>query len=68
MCLAMTKNKKMGITIASVIFGVVGLLHLIRLIANVSVVVAGNEVPVYFSGVALVGAWFMAFWMWCSRE
>jgi hypothetical protein len=68
MSLALKKTRKLGITIAAIIFGIGGLLHLIRLFANFSVVIAGQEVPLYFSVLAVVAAWFMAYWLWLSRD
>ena len=68
MDLSLKKNKKLGITIASVIFGVGGMVHLVRLVTNIKIEVAGQEVPLCFSLVALVLAWFMFYWLWSARD
>jgi hypothetical protein len=68
MTCTLKKHKRLGITVATVIFILGGLAHLVRLVAGISLTVAGQEVPLPFSAVAVVFAWSMAYWLWCSRD
>jgi len=57
-------NKNQSLKLASVIFGIVALLHLIRAILRWSVVIGNFNVPVYFSYIAAVVIGFLSWWMY----
>lgn len=47
--------------LTSVIFALVGLVHLIRLIFELGIVLAGYSVPLWVSVVGIVIAWYLAY-------
>ena len=57
-------NKNQLLLIASVIFGVVGFLHLLRSIFGWEAVIGNFNVPLYFSYVAVVAAFYLSFSMY----
>ena len=50
--------------IAAIIFGIIGLLHLLRLIINFPVVLGNYELPIWLSGVGLVVAMVLCIGLW----
>lgn len=54
----------LGLRLASVVFGLICLVQLLRLIINPELVVAGHQVPLWPSGVALVVLGSLSVWMW----
>ena len=54
----------LGLRIAGLIFGLMGLAQLLRLVINPEVLVAGHQVPLWPSGLALVILGGMSLWMW----
>jgi len=58
----MDKNK--SLLIASVIFGVVGFLHLLRSLFGWEAVIGSFNVPLYFSYIAVVVAFYLSFSMY----
>ena len=61
-------NKKLGLTVAALIFAIVGLLHLLRIITHMAVSLNGNEIPFAASWIALIGASLLSYWMWSLRN
>jgi hypothetical protein len=57
------KNDRLGLILAAVIFGLVGLVQLLRALAGVPVELAGYSVPIWPSLVVGTAALFMSFWM-----
>lgn len=53
-----------GLRVASVIFGLAGVAHLIRLLAEMEIVIAGHHLPMWLSGVAVVVAGILCGWLW----
>jgi len=53
-----------GLRVASVVFGILCLGHIIRLINHASVVVGSHHVPMWVSVVALIVAALLCIWMW----
>jgi hypothetical protein len=47
-------SEKMFVTIAAVIFGLVALLHLLRLVMGWSIIIEAWTVPMWFSWIGLV--------------
>ena len=62
----MDKNKLL--LIASVIFGVVGFLHLLRSIFGWEAVIGNFNVPLYFSYIAVVVAGYLSFSMYKASK
>ena len=54
----------LGLRVAGVIFGLMCLAQLLRLAMNPEVLVAGHQVPLWPSGLALVVLGGMSLWMW----
>lgn len=58
-----TDTHKLPLLVAGIIFSIIALLHLLRLVIGWSVVIGTFVVPVWWSGVGLIIAGFLAFWM-----
>lgn len=56
-------DKNQALKLASVIFGIVALLHLIRAVFSLPAAIGNFNVPVYFSYIAFVVAAFLSWWM-----
>jgi hypothetical protein len=54
----------LGLRVAGLIFGLMCLGQLLRLVINPEVLVAGHQVPLWPSGLALVILGGMSLWMW----
>lgn len=50
--------------LTGVIFSVIGVLHLLRLFYGWSIVIVGWTVPLWFSAVGIVIAWYIAYNAW----
>ena len=46
--------------ITSVIFALIGLVHVIRLIFELGIVIAGYAVPLWVSIIGVIGAWYLS--------
>jgi hypothetical protein len=53
-----------GLRVASVVFGLMALAQLARLVIQPRVLVAGYEMPLWPSALALVVLLGLCFWMW----
>jgi len=53
-----------GLRVASVIFAIFFLGHLLRLINQASVIVGSHHIPMWVSVVALIIAGLLSIWMW----
>lgn len=53
-----------GLRIPSVIFGVIGLLHLIRLLTELDVMIGSWHVPLWMSGAAVIVMGVLCVWLW----
>jgi hypothetical protein len=53
-----------GLRVASGIFGLVCLVHLLRLVTRVDLLVGGREVPLWMNAVGVVLSAFLSVWMW----
>lgn len=56
-------EKNFGLRAAGTVFGVVGLVHLTRLVAPFGLTVAGYFIPLWINGVGLVLAGGLAIWL-----
>jgi hypothetical protein len=54
----------MGLKVASILIGLVGFAHLVRLLTEVTVTVAGRQIPMWMSGVAVVVSALLSAWLW----
>ena len=54
----------LGLRVASVVFGLMSLAQLLRLLIRPLVLVAGHEVPLWPSALALVVLGGLSIWMW----
>ena len=57
-------SKILGLKVAGVVFGLLCLAQLLRLVMRPEVLVAGNQVPLWPSGLALVIFGGLSLWMW----
>jgi len=53
-----------GLRVASVIFGIFAIGHLLRLINHAQVTVASYSIPMGLSWIALIVATILCIWMW----
>jgi hypothetical protein len=53
-----------GLRVASVLFAIFALGHIIRLIKNLHVMVGAATIPMWVSVVALIVAGFLCIWLW----
>lgn len=54
----------MGLRVASVIFGLAGIAHLLRLLMELEAMIAGHRVPVWFSAPGFIIAGALCWWLW----
>ncbi|MDP4291557.1 MAG: hypothetical protein Q8908_10800, partial [Bacteroidota bacterium] len=55
---------KLWFRIAGTIFGLVGILHLLRVITNIRIVIGECSIPVWFNLLGLFGASFLCICLW----
>lgn len=57
-------SPKLGLRVAGTIFGVVSAGHLLRLVSQAEVLIAGHQIPLWVSiaGVLIAGA--LSVWLW----
>ncbi len=53
-----------GLRVASVIFGLACVGQLVRLLAQIEIVIAGHRVPVWWSGIAVLVTGILCAWLW----
>jgi hypothetical protein len=53
-----------GLRVASVVFGLIALVQLLRLVIQPDIVVAGHHVPLWPSGIALAVLGSLSAWLW----
>ena len=57
-------SQKFGLRVASLLFGLFGVAHLVRLLCQIQVVMGGQTIPLWISApLALLGL-LLSFWMW----
>jgi hypothetical protein len=57
-------SPRTGLRVASVLFGIFAITHLVRLINHIQVTVASHTVPLGVSWIALVVAAILCIWFW----
>jgi len=55
---------KFGIRIAASIFGLVAILHLMRVVTGIGVLIGSWYMPIWFNWLGFFGASFMCIWLW----
>jgi len=58
------KSSVLGLRVASVVFGLMSLAQLARLLIRPLVLVAGHEIPLWPSVIAMVVLGGLSLWMW----
>lgn len=58
------KSPILGLRVAGSVFGLVSLVQLARLIFQPQVLVAGHELPLWPSAIAVIILGGLSFWMW----
>ena len=53
-----------GLRVASVLFGLFALGHLVRLVKQAQVMIGMQQIPMWISVVALIIAGVLSIWMW----
>ena len=53
-----------GLRVASLVFGLVAILHIWRLIAHAQVVIGTTQIPMWVSALGLIVAGTLSIWMW----
>ena len=61
---AAMSSQAFGLRVASVIFALFGIGHVVRLVKQAQVTVATHQVPMWVSVVALIIAAILSIWMW----
>lgn len=64
----MSRHTERACRVAASIFGIVGVLHAVRLLTRTDVVVGGWPVPMAFSWAGLFIAGGLAWWMWRASQ
>jgi len=57
-------SKNVWLRIAGTIFGVVAIIHLLRIITSVPVLINGWSLPVWVNWMGLVATVFLCIWLW----
>jgi hypothetical protein len=57
-------SQKVGLRVASLVFALFALGHLLRLLTKAEVIVGSQAIPLWISAPALVIAVLLSFWMW----
>ncbi len=57
-------SKNFMLRLAGSIFGVVAVFHLLRVITDASVIIAGWELPLLINVIGFIGTAFLCVWMW----
>jgi hypothetical protein len=60
----MMNEKKLGLRISGTIFGIVALIHLLRILTAVPILVGSCSVPIWINWLGLGGATFLFIWLW----
>jgi hypothetical protein len=64
-------SKILGLRVAGSIFGIVAVLHLLRVVTRVPMVIAGLLLPIWVNVMGFAGSGLICMWLWLlsvSRE
>ena len=53
-----------GLRVAGTIFGIVAILHLLRVMTKVTVMINGWSLPAWINWMGFFGATFLCIWLW----
>jgi len=57
------KSKDFALRLAAIIFGLVAILHLLRVVTGVEIVIGGWPLPMWINMLGLIGAAGLCFWL-----
>jgi hypothetical protein len=57
-------SKNIWLRIAGAIFGIVAILHLLRIITSVPILIGGWSLPMWVNWMGLGATGFLCFWLW----
>jgi hypothetical protein len=57
-------SQQMGLRVASVIFAIVAILHVVRLVRHTAVTFGSHVIPMGLSWVAIIVGAILCIWMW----
>jgi len=57
-------SQKTGLRVASIIFGIFAIGHLLRLLKQTPVMVGSHQIPMGVSWIALIVAAILCLWLW----
>ena len=57
-------SQVVGLRVAGAIFGLISLGHLLRLLTQVEVLVAGHPIPLWLNAIGFVFAGGLSLWLW----
>jgi hypothetical protein len=57
-------NTPLALRISGTIFGIVALIHLLRIVTHVPVLIGDFSLPVWVNWMGLAGAIFLCNWLW----
>ena len=58
------KSKTLALRVAGTVFGIIALIHLLRLITGISVIIGGEPLPMWVNIVGLLATGFRCAWLW----
>ena len=58
------KSQVFGLRVAGTIFALISLGHILRLLTRTSMAVADKQIPLWITGVVILIAGALGFWMW----
>ncbi len=61
-------NKNQSLKLASFIFGLIALIHLLRAVLNLEAVIAGIKIPVYVSYIFVIIAGYLSWYMYNASK
>ena len=61
-------KRNLSLVVAGIIFSFVALMHLLRIVYNWDVIIAGQAIPMYASTIGLLVAAFLAIWMFVTAS
>jgi len=64
-------SKILGLRVAGAIFGIVAILHILRVVTGLSIVIAGWMLPIWMNVLGFAGSGLLCVWLWLlsvSRE
>ncbi len=57
-------SKNFWLRITGTIFGIVAIIHLLRIVTGVTVLIGGCSLPMWVNWMGLVATGFLCYWLW----